>query len=58
MCGKGRFLLMAAGLVLSVGASLIFGFTDSGMHGSFYMAVCLLGIAMIYFSSRGMSENR
>lgn len=53
-----RILLMTAGFVLAAGASLIFGFGNSGIHGSVYMAVCLLGLAMIYCSSRGLSEQQ
>lgn len=49
---------MTAGFVLAAGASLIFGFGNSGIHGSVYMAACLLGLAMIYCSSRGLSEQQ
>ncbi len=52
-----RILLMGAGFVLAVGAVLIFGFTDCRMDGTVYMGVCLLGLAMIYGSSRGLSQE-
>lgn len=52
-----RILLMGAGIILAAGAALLFGFTDCQMSGTVYMAVCLLGLAMIYGSSRGLSQG-
>lgn len=49
-----RILLMGAGFVLAAGAALVFGFADCRLDGTVYMAVCLLGLAMMYGSSRGM----
>ena len=50
-----RILLMGAGFILAAGAALVFGFADCRLDGTVYMAVCLLGLAMMYGSSRGMS---
>ena len=50
-----RILLMGAGFILAAGAALVFGFADCRLDGPGYMAVCLLGLAMLYGSSRGMS---
>lgn len=52
-----RILLMGAGFILAAGAALVFGFADCRLDGTVYMAVCLLGLAMIYGSSRGMSRE-
>ena len=52
-----RILLMGAGFILAAGAALVFGFADCRLDGSVYMAVCLLGLAMMYGSSRGMSRE-
>ena len=49
-----RILLMGAGFILAAGAALVFGFADCRLDGTVYMAVCLLGLAMMYGSSRGM----
>ena len=50
-----RILLMGAGFILAAGAALVFGFADCRLDGTVYMAVCLLGLAMMYGSSRGIS---
>ena len=50
-------LLMGAGFILAAGAALVFGFADCRLDGTVYMAVCLLGLAMMYGSSRGMSRE-
>ena len=47
-----RILLMGAGFILAAGAALVFGFADCRLDGTVYMAVCLLGLAMMYGSSR------
>ena len=52
-----RILLMGAGFILAAGAALVFGFADCRLVGTVYMAVCLLGLAMMYGSSRGMSRE-
>lgn len=52
-----RILLMGAGFVLTAGAALIFGFTECRMDGTAYMWICLLGLAMIYGSSKGLSQE-
>ncbi|HJA43208.1 hypothetical protein [Lachnoclostridium sp. An118] len=52
-----RILLMGAGFILAAGAALVFGFADCRLDGTVYMAVCLLGLAMMYGSSRGMSRE-
>lgn len=52
-----RILLMGAGFILAAGAALVFGFADCRLDGTVYMAVCLLGLAMMYGSSRGMSSE-
>ena len=43
-----RILLMGAGFILAAGAALVFGFADCRLDGTVYMAVCLLGLAMMY----------
>ena len=43
---------MGAGFILAAGAALVFGFADCRLDGTVYMAVCLLGLAMMYGSSR------
>lgn len=48
---------MGAGFILAAGAALVFGFADCRLDGTVYMAVCLLGLAMMYGSSRGMSRE-
>ncbi|MBM6948167.1 hypothetical protein [Mordavella massiliensis] len=58
MYRKSRIISMGAGAVLAAGASLSFGFMQTSLPGSVYMAVCLLGLALIYFPSRGLSEER
>lgn len=45
---------MSAGLVLSAGAVILFGFTNTGMSGNICMMVCLSGLAMIRFSAGGL----
>ena len=52
-----RILLMGAGFILAAGAALVFAFADCRLDGTVYMAVCLLGLAMMYGSSRGMSRE-
>lgn len=52
-----RILLMGAGFILAAGAALVFGFADCRLDGTVYMAVCLLGLAMMYGSSRGMPRE-
>ena len=52
-----RILLMGAGFILAAGAALVFGFADCRLDRTVYMAVCLLGLAMMYGSSRGMSRE-
>ena len=52
-----RILLMGAGFILAAGAALVFGFADCRLDGTVYMAGCLLGLAMMYGSSRGMSRE-
>ncbi len=52
-----RILLMGAGFVLAAGAALIFGFGNCRMEGPVYMGICLLGLAMIYSSSRALSRE-
>lgn len=52
-----RILLMGAGFILAAGAALVFGFADCRLDGTVYMAACLLGLAMMYGSSRGMSRE-
>ena len=52
-----RILLMGAGFIFAAGAALVFGFADCRLDGTVYMAVCLLGLAMMYGSSRGMSRE-
>ena len=52
-----RILLMGAGFILAAGAALVFGFADCRLDGTVYMAVCLLGLAMMYGPSRGMSRE-
>ena len=52
-----RILLMGAGFILAAGAALVFSFADCRLDGTVYMAVCLLGLAMMYGSSRGMSRE-
>lgn len=58
MCRTGRILLMTAGLFLAVAAMVIAGFTNPVLPDLFYMTVCLGGLAMVYFSSRGLSGKR
>ena len=58
MYRKSRIISMGAGAVLAAWASLSFGFMQTSLPGIVYMAVCLLGLALIYFPSRGLSEER
>lgn len=48
---------LKTGFILAAGAALVFGFADCRLDGTVYMAVCLLGLAMMYGSSRGMSRE-
>lgn len=58
MCGKGRVLLLVTGLVLSTAAAFLFGFTETEISWSAYMAVWLAGFAMIRLSFRRRVRER
>lgn len=47
-----RILILIIGLVLSTGAAILFGFTETELSWSVCMAVWMAGFGMIRFSSR------